>query len=1522
MLPRYSVKRPYTVVVGIVLVLILGYVSFTSMQTDLLPDMTLPYAVVYTVYPGASPEEVESIVTRPVEQSMATISNIEEINSVSSENVSTVILQFSQNANMDAVTIEMRESLDQIEGYWDDSIGSPIIMKLNPDMLPVMVAAMEAGDMTQSELTTLVENEVLPELEGIEGVASVSTSGTIEEQVQVMLRQDKLDAVNEKIVAALDKKFEEAEQEIRDAQKELDEGKEKLESGQGELVNQTSQAESQLNSGTSQMITGQVQIDQKLAEVESGLQALDTSESELLEKEKELLAGEAALKQLPAQKEALAAQKVQIETGIGQLEAAPAQLALLEAQISRLDSEIQALEAQIAALEGGAQTEAPQGSQTEAPGGAQTETPQGTQTEAPGGAQTENTAGQAKSPERIQTENTSGQAKTSEEVQAENAAADLVESTEKIRTDNTAVLQENDPVKTGTSQEELTVEEADVQDEILDESAVPSGSGQGTSGSQISGSDDFVLDIDEIIQDAGVSKDELEQLIQSSDLVSLQSQLQAKKAEKEAYEKTKNDALAALASIGVDTSGDYYTTVASMDSVKAELITRKTQVADGISEMQKNIDAMPEQMASIEQGKTAIEEGKIQISSGRKQLQSAKKQLEAAKTKIASGQSTVSEAVGQLNSAKISATIEMAAGKAELSAGQKQLDAALEQIKDQKDSAYKQADVTEIITADMVKGILAAQNFSMPAGYVTEDGTDYLVRIGNKLVDTEGLEDLMLLDLHMEDVEPILLSDVADVTIIDNSDTLYASVNGNPGVVFSMQKQSGYSTGEVSDRIKKRFDQLEESDENIHIVKLMDQGIYIDLVVDSVLDNILSGAVLAIVILLIFMKSFRPTLVIACSIPISIVTALVLMYFSNISLNIISLSGLALGVGMLVDNSIVVIENIYRLRSLGLPVKKAAVQGANQVAGSIAASTMTTICVFLPIVFTEGITRQLFVDMGLTIAYSLLASLAVALTVVPMMGAGLLRKTTEKKSRFMNLVQNVYGALLKGSLRVKFLVLLLALALLGYSGYLAISKGTAFMPEMDSTQVSVTVQAPEGSTLQETAKLSDAVIEQILEIQDVTDVGAMNGSGSMSIMGSGSGDTERVSMYVLLDEKKTITNKQLAREIMDRTKDLDCEVSVETSTMDMSALGGSGISVQIRGRELDELKRMAGEVADIVKTVEGTTEVSDGIEEKTLELRLVVDKNAAMSYQLTTAQVFQMLQSKLAEASSATTLSTLSRDYSVIVVSDTDETLTRDKIKKLTITGKDEENKDVEVPLGKLVDFQDTEGFSSIQRQSQNRYVTVTAQIDDEHNIGLVSADVEKALADYEVPEGYSIEMAGEDETINEAMGEVIKMLALAVIFMYLIMVIQFQSLLSPFIIMFTIPLAFTGGLFGLYLTDNPVSVIAMIGFVMLSGIIVNNGIVLVDYINQLRREGMDKKSAIVEAGKTRLRPILMTALTTILGLLPLSIGMGMGADMVQPMAIVTVGGLVYGTLLTLFVVPCIYDIFNRERDMTESLDV
>ena len=1511
MLPRYSVKRPYTVLVGVVLILILGYVSFTSMQTDLLPDMTLPYAIVYTTYPGASPEEVETIVTRPVEQSMATISNIENVSSVSSENISMVILEFSQSANMDAVTIEMRENLDQIEGYWDDSIGSPIIMKLNPDMLPVMVAAMEDGDMSQSDLTDLVNNTILPELESIEGVASVSTTGTIEEQVQVTLREDKIKAVNRRVTQALDDKFAEAESELAEAQEKLDEGKEELENGQTQLADQTSSAESQINSGTSQMITGQVQIDQKLAEVQSGLTKLDDSEAELLAKEQELLAGEAALQKLPEQKAALEAQKAQLDAGISQLEAAPQQLAELDTAIAGVEAAIKELEKQIADLQGAA---VPGETETDA---AQGDTGDETQADAaqPGSGNESQADSQSLEPEtsgirKNETEKT----QAAEISEAEDVAAASVPETEQYL--ETAVGLADGMTTAVSSDDSMTADAfaADDGELILD------GENTGESGASQNQTDVSIPQIN-----PGLSQEEIDRLTQDAQqeavIAALQTKILELQSQQLTLENTKNQALAALATLGVNINGTAQERDESIDTVKSELVARRIQIVDGIAQMQTTIDGMPEQMEQIIAGKAQIESGKAQLAEGRAQLLAAQKQLETAKAQIASGQTSVSAAVGELNKAKISATIEMAAGKAELSAGQKELDAALEQIKQQKEAAYDQADVTEIITADMVKGILAAQNFSMPAGYVTEDGVDFLVRVGNKLDGTESIEDLLLLDLHMDGLEPIRLSDVADVVILDNSDEVYAKINGHSGILFTMQKQSGYSTGEVSKRIKEKFAELEESDENINIIEMMDQGIYIDLVVDSVLENMLSGAGLAILVLLLFLKSFRPTLVIACSIPISIMTAIVAMYFSNITLNIISLSGLALGIGMLVDNSIVVIENIYRLRAEGYSVKKAAVEGANQVAGAIAASTLTTVCVFLPIVFTEGITRQLFVDMGLTIAYSLGASLIVALTLVPAMGAGLLKNVKEKRSPFFSVIQNGYAKLLGWSLKVKFLVLLLAVGLLAFSAKLALSKGTAFMPEMESTQVSVTLNMPEGSLLSETAKMADEVMERIRTIPDVTDVGGMSGgSGMMSMMGgSQSADAESVSIYVLLSEDKTISNDELKAQIMEKTSDLDCELAVETSTMDMSALGGSGISINIKGRELDELKRIAGEVAEIVESVEGTADVSDGIAEKTLELRLVVDKDKAMGYQLTTAQVYQFLQAKLADASSATTLSTLSKDYPVLVVSDTDETLTRDKIKDLTITGKDEEGKDVEVPVADLVEFVDTEGFSSINREAQTRYVTVSAQIADGYNIGLVSEDLNAALENYELPKGYSLEMAGEDQTINEAMTEVVKMLLLALAFMYLIMVAQFQSLLSPFIIMFSIPLAFTGGLLALYLTDNPVSVIAMIGFVMLSGIIVNNGIVLVDCINQLRRGGMEKRAAIIEAGRTRLRPIIMTALTTILGLLTMALGNGMGADMVQPMAIVTVGGLTYGTLLTLFVVPCIYDIFNRKKDMTEE---
>ena len=1351
MIAKFSVKRPYTVVVGMVLVLVLGFVSFSKMKTDLLPDMTLPYALVYTTYIGASPEEVETTVTRPVEQSMATISNIENVTSVSSENVSVVVLEFAQTVNMDAVTIEMRESLDQIKGYRDDSVGSPIIMKMNPDMLPVMVAAAEAGDMEGSELTDYVNNTVLPELESIEGVASVTASGLIDEEVQVVIRQDKIDAVNKKVKNALDGKFAEAESEMEDAKAELEDGKTKLEEGERALAEQTANAESQISSGQNQLISGEAELNQKIAEVESGLAELETAEKEIQ------------------------AQEAQLAEAEEQLDALPGQLTEAEEGLAAIESGITGLEAAAAGLE---------------------------------------------------------QAKPAFEGKAE-LEKQLAEAEKNPDTP---------PAALAALRQQLTA---------------------------------------------------------------LQQQLDA--------------VLQPLAAMGIDTSGSYEEIQQKINTQKSELISQKTQMETAVGLLREMAEEIPNQRQAIAEGKKQIRDGKKQIKAGKSQLTEAKQQLTDAKSQIESGKISLSAALSELNRNKISATIEIASGKAQITAGESQLDTARKELDSQKDAAYEKSDVEGILTADMIKGILAAQNFTMPAGYVAEEGIDFLVRVGDKLTDTQSLKELMLVDLHMKGLKPIYLSDVADVTVTDNSSEVYAKINGHAGVLFSMQKQSGYSTGDVSKRIQKKFTEIEEESGNTHFVKLMDQGIYIDMVVNSVLENMISGAVLAVLILLLFLKSVRPTVVIAFSIPISILAAIVLMYFSGININIISLSGLALGIGMLVDNSIVVIENIYRLRNEGVSAKKAAVEGARQVAGAIAASTLTTICVFLPIVFTEGITRQLFVDMGLTIAYSLLASLAVALTVVPMMGSGLLKNTDEKKSRIFGGLQSGYGKMIGFALNHRAIVLIGAVLALVLSAVLSVSKGTEFMPEMESTQMSLTLSLPdEGAGKQELAEMSDKVTERIQDIPDVEEIGAMSqGGGMMGVMGDSGSDT--VSMYLILKEDKELDSLQLAEEIKERTADLACELNIQTSSMDMSALGGSGISVKVKGRELDTLKELAAQAAAVLETVEGAVDVSDGIEEKTLEMRIVVDKDKAMKYQLTTAQVFQFLQGKLADAKSATTLTTDVKDYPVMVISENDTKLTREQIKKLKIEGKDKNGNPKDVPLKNIVEFQETEGFSSINREAQTRYVTVSAKVDAGYNIGLVAGEAEQKLKEIELPKGYTLEMSGENETINESMVELLKMLGLAVLLIYLIMVAQFQSLLSPFIIMFTIPLAFTGGFLGLWATGKPVSVIAMIGFVMLSGIIVNNGIVLVDYINQLRRGGMEKRAAIIESGRTRLRPILMTALTTILGLSTMAVGLGMGADMVQPMAIVAVGGLLYGTLLTLVVVPCIYDLLNRKKDMTEE---
>ena len=886
------------------------------------------------------------------------------------------------------------------------------------------------------------------------------------------------------------------------------------------------------------------------------------------------------------------------------------------------------------------------------------------------------------------------------------------------------------------------------------------------------------------------------------------------------------------------------------------------------------------------------------------------------------------DAYAELEKGKMTAVNELTRGEVTLSTTKTQLEDAEQKLADAqeqfdqaRDAAYKKADLSGVLTADMLGNILMAQNFNMPAGYITEGEEQYLVKVGEEYASLEELENTLLMHMDVDGVGDVRLSDVADIALTDNAGESYAKVNGNDGVVLSFQKQSTASTATVSQRINSAIAQLQEQNPGLHITPLMDQGDYIDMVVGSVLSNLLWGGLLAIIVLIFFLKDAKPTFIVACSIPFSLMCAITLMYFTDVTLNIISLSGLALGVGMLVDNSIVVIENIYRLRSLGVPASKAAIQGAKQVSGAIFASTLTTICVFLPIVFTQGISRELFTDMGLTIAYSLLASLVVALTLVPAMGAAVLKNTKEKSHRWFDAFVEGYQRLLGWALRHKAPVLSGVTALLAISIFLTTQMGTAFIPAMDSPQMSAKLTMPRGAAQQDAYAMADTVMERIAAVDGVETVGAMSGGSGMSSMMGGSSSGGSITYYILLSDDRTATNADVSAAIEAQVADLDCTVEVQESTMDMSALGGSGVELVITGRGLDEMNAIADDLRGILRSTEGLVDISENSVTGNPETRITVDKYKAMQHGLTVAQIYSELAAELKAENTATTLTLDGTDTPVVVVKPAGQAPTRGNIMDHAFTVTNAEGEEETVRLYDIAAKQETDSVSSINRENGARTMSVSAGVDARHNIGLVSRELEKKLADYELPEGYTVEIAGENETINSAMTDLVKMIALAVVFIYLIMVAQFQSLMSPFIVMFTIPLAFTGGLLALWLTGSELSIIAMLGFLVLAGVVVNNGIVFVDNINQLRLAGMDRTEAILETGRTRIRPVLMTALTTILAMSTMALGIGDGAEMTQPMAIVTIGGLTYATLLTLLVVPVLYDIFRKKPLYDPELD-
>ena len=1285
-MPKFSVKKPLTVFVAVLAIMILGVVAYWKMTPDLLPNMNFPYVIIVTTDPGASPEAMEAEVTRPMEQTMATLDEIKSVTSTSQNSVSMVALEFEDSVNMDSISVDIQQKISALQGSWDDSIGTPYVLKINPSMLPVQVAAIAYKGKDVYDMSEFVEETLTDKLNGISGVASVDVTGTVERQLHVLLSQEKLDALSKKLAAAIEDQLDDAA---------------------GQLYNtrwQLQSAKDAIRNGSEAALRGAAE--QALISVQQSLAALRQSRDDLQNNISEMLA--------------------------------------IQSEKAKLD--------------------------------------------------------------------------------AKNAWYHY--QMESIRQD-----------------ESLTEEE-------------------------------------KAAQIAAIENDP-EYLQVQADLAMLELRLAALNATWE-------------------------------------------NMGEKLNQWQEDLENVQQQLEKLES-----QEGIADIAD-----------------QVSSGVMTLADGVTQLLSANV-----------QLDSALTQIDQGLATLESSRKDALSQADMGGALNINTISALLTAQNFSMPAGYITEEGVQYMVSVGDSIDTRESLEDMILFDLGLAGMEPIRMKDVADVFITDNSGSIYAKLNGENGVIASFTKQSTYATAEVSENIRERFDQLEAEYEGLSFVPLMDQGDYIFLIIESILSSLGWGIVFSVVILWLFLRDLRPTIITLCSIPISLVFAVVLMYFSGVTINMISLSGLAVSVGMLVDNSVVVIENIYRLRSKGATVVQAAVSGAQQVLGAITSSTLTTVCVFVPIVFVEGLTRQLFTDLALTMTYSLMASLIVALTLVPAMASGMLRKEKPQKPGILDKIYPAYRKAVAWSLGHKAVVLGLALALLLGSAGLALGRGFTFMPSIDMNTINLTITMPEGIEREEAVELADEVLRRAATVENVETVGATMSSGNSatSMMGM-SGGSYDVTAYVIVPEGES--GAAAGKAIEELCADLKCTVTAAGAMDSMTTmLTGSGVSLQVYGEDMEALQEAARKLAARMETVPGTANVSDGLEDAVEALHVSIDRNAAMQKGMTVAQIYMQVAAALMDSTTGADMTLDGMDVGVTIESAEDSRMTREKLLDLEITASAAASSmgsmgsadasgmssmmggssassmgsmmgsasastsaaTESFKLSEVATIEETVSLNSISHSEQRRYVTVSAGIAEGYNVTLVSAEVEKAVADVTLPEGVKISFSGENEMIMEAMEQLLLMLLLGIVLVYFIMVAQFQSLKSPFIVMFTIPLAFTGGFLALLLAGIEVSVISLIGFVMLVGIIVNNGIVLVDYINQLRQEGMERREAIIEAGITRLRPILMTSITTILGLVVMAFAKNVGTAFMQPVALVCIGGLTYATLMTLLVVPCMYDLVERKELRTVS---
>ena len=1282
---KFSVKKPFTVLVAVIMVLMLGFVALTKMQTNLLPDVSTPYLMVVTVYPGASPERVESEVSDVMENALGTISGVEIITSTSAENYNLLLMQFNEGTDMNSALVKVSNKIDQTTSSLPSSCLAPSIIEYSLNMNAFMTVAVSRENSDVYELSDFVSDTLVPYVERKGGVSSVSTNGLIEKLVQVQLNQSKIDAINEKLLEVIDA--------------------------------QLADAKAQLDSARAQIDAGQKEYDKQLKNY--GNVVSDTIMAEM--------GGEVA--------DAVTIVRDQAQ-------------ALLES-VNQLIGVVQEPEIQQALIE----------------------------------------------------------------------------------------------VRDGLQH---------VMDQF---------------------NETGMRDIDSLIEIIAELRDITDKLTMA--LQRLQARL----------------------NIETGTEGSTASDLVDDLQVQQSLNTIYNTLEDTI----KAMDNVPGLMNSF------------------------------------------SQALGSYSYQQLQAYMQFAEARDMLKDYESQYKDAVQQYEAAKVKAQENADVTKMLSIDVLSQLIYAQNFSMPAGYVEDkDGQSWLLKVGEEYDSVEDIEGALL--LHVDGFGDVRLSDVADVAIIDNADASYTRLNGERAAVLKIFKSSTSSAGTVSNNCLEAFNELEAKYDDLHVVVLSNQGNYITIIIKSILSSMGIGAALAIIVLAIFLKDLKPTLVVGISIPLSVVFAVVLMYFTGLDMNVMTLAGLSLGIGMLVDNSVVVIENIYRLRGRGVPAARAAVQGTKQVGMSIVASTLTSVCVFLPVIFSSSIVRSLMQPMSLCIGYCLMASLIVAMTVVPASSATVLKKSQPKQLKWFEKIQNGYGKSLEWCLKHRALPLVAAIALLVFCGWRVVSMGVELLPTITSNEASITLTTDDSLTKDESYKLAGEVVEAVMNVENVEEVGITTDTSVAGIdigqLGLPSAITDLLNaansygtykLNVMLNESLSSSEIETVRQaLVDATSNIEnCTASVEISGMqELTSQLASGLSVKIYGTDTETLNQLGEKVVEIVNSTEGFANATTGLGNGDSTINLHIDRDKVRAAGLTVAQVYQQIAAKLTTTTTAQTPVTIDGTTMNVQISDNLDPVTKENMMDMTfetsVMSADGTTTTGTCTLADIATWVTGTAPDSITSENQTQYITVTADTLDGYNTTVQARALQSKLDEYaassEMPEGCSFSMGGESDIVNYMVQEMVQWMGLALPFVYLVMVAQFQSLLSPFIVLFTVPLAFTGGLLGLLAAGQQLTMISLMGFIVLMGTVVNNGIVFVDYTNQLRMGGMDRRAALIATGKTRMRPILMTTLTTVLAMLQMLLSDDMASQLMSGMAIVIICGLSYATLMTLYIVPIMYDILFKKPPLNVDI--